>query len=70
MLWYSCLVLDLWILCEGALKESPGQAVYLIQAYKEADPLYALVLLMLWMAGLTFVVGTITQEFSWVDRIW
>jgi steroid 5-alpha reductase family enzyme len=70
VLWHSCRAFGLRLLREGALKESPVQAMYLVQAYKEADPLYALCLLMLWMAGLTFVVGTITQEFSWVDRIW
>lgn len=70
MLWYSWHAFKLWLLREGALKENPVQAIYLVQAYQAADPLYASCLLMLWMAGLTFVIGTITQEFSWVDRIW
>jgi steroid 5-alpha reductase family enzyme len=37
---------------------------------KSSDPFVSLLFISLWFAFLTGLAGWITQEFSWVDRIW
>jgi len=37
---------------------------------KHSDPFVSLLFISLWFAFLTGLIGGITQEFSWVDRIW